>query len=95
MELKVELENLKRELDNDDRAESGNSLFAEVANLFGVYFYMEYFCVFQVEDKRIAAERQLISLQTKHSSLEKAYQVAKQQIKKHKVVVLFLAAKNV
>lgn len=44
-----------------------------------------YFC--QVEDKRIAAERKLISLQAKHGSLEKAYQVAKQQIKKHKVIL--------
>lgn len=42
-----------------------------------------------MEDKRIAAERKMISLQTKYDSLEKAYQVAKQQIKKHKVVAFF------
>ena len=46
-----------------------------------------YAMFYQVEDKRIAAERQLISLQTKYSSLDKAYKVAKQQINKHKVIV--------
>ena len=31
-ELKMELDNLKKESENEDRAESGNSLFAEVTN---------------------------------------------------------------
>ena len=84
-ELKVEVANLKMKLDDDDRAESGNSLFAEVTGSTGCRFYiMLHSC--QVEDKRIAAERKLISLQTKYSSLEKGYQVAKQQINKHKVL---------
>ena len=84
-ELKVEVANLKMKLDDDDRAESGNSLFAEVTGSTVCHFYiMLHSC--QVEDKRIAAERKLISLQTKYSSLEKAYQVAKQQINKHKVL---------
>lgn len=33
-ELKAEVDNLKMELENDERAESGNSLFAEVTNIF-------------------------------------------------------------
>ena len=87
-ELKAEVNNLKMKLDDDDRAESGNSLFAEVTNSHVYHFYIIlYFC--QVEDKRIAAERKLISLQTKCSSLEKAYQMAKQQINKHKVIVFY------
>ena len=39
-----------------------------------------------MEDKRIAAERKLISFEAKYGSLEKAYQVSRQQIKKHKVL---------
>lgn len=85
-ELKVEVANLKMKLDDDDRAESGNSLFAEVTYWFYCVSFLYYVASCQVEDKRIAAERKLISLQTKYSSLEKAYQVAKQQINKHKVL---------
>ena len=75
------------DLDND-RAESGNSLFAEVTVLCSVFYFTA--VLHQVEDKRIAAERKLISLQTKYSSLEKAYRMAKQQINKHKVSISFL-----
>ena len=39
-ELKVEVANLKMKLDDDDRAESGNSLFAEVTGSTVYHFYI-------------------------------------------------------